>query len=126
MRERSCSAFMLLGGLFVTGLLSCIHGPSPSPVMAEPSAQIRGIYVMDLDDRVRVEVDGGGTIPYSMTTTAGSGGITLQLTGAVKGQDVQRVEIGRPPVAEIVPTEVMSPEQACNCSSSSPRRSYRQ
>ena len=113
MRERSSSTMrvVLVNAILVTGVLSYTAGLTSAPAMAEPDAPIRAIQVTDLDDRIHVELDGAGTLPYAVTSSRSATGVTLQLTGAVKAPDLQRMDVGKPPLAQIETTELQSPQQ---------------
>jgi len=68
------------------------------------------ITVVDAGDRVRVEVDSGRAVAYSMSTSEAPASVTVDLPGLLKGTSLQRMDINKPPLLEMIPSEVSKPK----------------
>lgn len=92
-------------------LLSCAHDPS-APENADLGQQTRpleSLRITDLPDRLRVEVEGGDSLAYDLSTSLVPASVTVDLPGFSKGAHLQRMEVNKPPLLEVVPTEVSKP-----------------
>ncbi|MBI5410511.1 MAG: type IV pilus secretin PilQ [Nitrospirae bacterium] len=102
----------IIAASFATlSLLSCAHDPS-APENADLGRQTRpleSLRVTDLPDRLRVEVEGGDSLAYDLSTSLVPASVTVDLPGFSKGAHLQRMEINKPPLLEVVPTEVSKP-----------------
>lgn len=67
------------------------------------------ITVLDAGDRVRVEVDSGRAAAYSMSTSEAPASVTVDLPGLSKGAGLQRMDINKPPLLHMVPSELTQP-----------------
>ncbi len=77
-----------------------------SPETVKP---LERITVVDAGDRVRVEIDGGRAVAYSMSTSEAPASVTVDLPGLLKGAGLQRMDINKPPLLEMIPSEVSKP-----------------
>lgn len=113
MRYRHPYSMVLLAVLLLEGLLSCAHPPARSPyssMVAETApVALERILVSDTEDRVRLEVEGKRPMAYSLFTSAVPASVTVDLPGLVRGRDLGRIEVNKPPVLSILPEEVMKP-----------------
>lgn len=80
---------------------------SQPSVAAKP---LERITVVDAGDRVRVEVDSGRAVAYSMSTSEAPASITVDLPGLSKGAGLQRMDINKPPLLQMIPSEVSKPK----------------
>ncbi|MCP9462841.1 MAG: type IV pilus secretin PilQ [Nitrospira sp.] len=86
---------------------------------APPSEAVRPlerIAVVDAGDRVRVEVESGRPVAYSMATSEAPASVAVELPGFSKGTGLQRMEINKPPLLQMIPSEVSQPRQAVQLS----------
>jgi type IV pilus assembly protein PilQ len=67
------------------------------------------ITVMDAGDRVRVEVDSGRAAAYSMSTSEAPASVTVDLPGLSKGAGLQRMDVNKPPLLHVIPSELTQP-----------------
>jgi type IV pilus assembly protein PilQ len=68
------------------------------------------ITVVDAGDRVRVVVDSGRAVEYSMSTSEAPASVTVDLPGLTKGAGLQRTDINKPPLLHMIPSEVTQPK----------------
>lgn len=69
------------------------------------------ITVVDAGDRVRVEIDSGrAAVAYSMSTSEAPASVTVDLPGLSKGAGLQRMDINKPPLLQVIPSEVSQPK----------------
>jgi type IV pilus assembly protein PilQ len=67
------------------------------------------ITVVDAGDRVRVEIDSERAVAYSMSTSEAPASVTVDLPGLSKGAGLQRMDINKPPLLQMIPIEVSQP-----------------
>jgi type IV pilus assembly protein PilQ len=91
------------------GFLSCVHLPSEGTNSVQEATPLERLSVTDIGDRLRVEVDGGRPVVYSMSTSVAPISVTVDLPGLSKGKDLKRMDINKPPVLQVVPTDVSKP-----------------
>ena len=82
-------------------------GDAPSVEMAVKP--LERITVVDAGDRVRVEIDSGRAAAYSMSTSEAPASVTVDLPGLSKGTGLQRMDINKPPLLHVIPSEVTQP-----------------
>jgi type IV pilus assembly protein PilQ len=76
----------------------------------EAAKPLERITVVDAGDRVRVEVDSGRAVAYSMSTNEAPASVTVELPGLSKGPSLQRMDINKPPLLEMIPSEMSKPK----------------
>jgi len=76
----------------------------------EAAKPLERITVVDAGDRVRVEIDSGRAVAYSMSTSEAPASVTVDLPGLLKGTSLQRMDINKPPLLEMIPSEVSKPK----------------
>jgi type IV pilus assembly protein PilQ len=80
---------------------------SPADEAVKP---LERIAVMDAGDRVRVVVESGHAVAYSMSTNEAPASVTVDLPGLPKGAGLQRMDINKPPLLQMVPSEIAKPK----------------
>lgn len=93
------------------GLLSCAHqasGPAEETAAKDrPAAPIR---VSDLEDRIRLEIEGEQPISYDLSTSVAPASVTVELPGFVAGDALPAtLEVNKPPVLQVMTKEVTGP-----------------
>ena len=111
MSERHRYAIAVVGIVVLQGLLSCVHLPAESGSSIQETTPLERIGIADLGDRLRVEVDGGRPVVYSMSSTVEPASVTVDLPGLSKGRGLARMKLNKPPVLEVTPTEVAKPRE---------------
>jgi len=106
-RQMNASAVALI--VVLQGFLSCVHLPSEGTNSVQEATPLERLSVTDIGDRLRVEVDGGRPVVYSMSTSVAPVSVTVDLPGLSKGKDLKRLDINKPPVLQVVPTDVSKP-----------------
>ena len=109
MSERHKYAITVVFLVVLQGLLSCVHIPDESDNGTQATTPLERIGIADLGDRVRVELDGGRPVVYSMASSVEPASVTVDLPGFSKGSELARMKLNKPPVLEVTPTEVMKP-----------------
>jgi hypothetical protein len=105
-------ALTVLCSAMLPALVACAAFRSDKPPQAEATKPLQRLMVNALPDRLRVELDAGQAVTYSMSSTIEPATVTLTLPGLSKGTGLQRMELKQPPVLEVVPTEVSKPKPA--------------
>ncbi len=80
---------------------------SPTDEAVKP---LERITVVDAGDRVRVVVESGHAVAYSMSTNEAPASVTVDLPGLPKGAGLQRMDINKPPLLQMVPSEIAKPK----------------
>ena len=111
MSERHRYAIAVVGIVVLQGLLSCVHLPAESGSSIQETTPLERIGIADLGDRLRVEVDGGRPVVYSMSSTVEPASVTVDLPGLSKGRALARMKLNKPPVLDVTPTEVAKPRE---------------
>jgi type IV pilus assembly protein PilQ len=62
-----------------------------------------------LKNLLRVEIETGGALSYSTSTSVEPPSVTIDLPGVSKGVDLRRIEVNKPPVLQVVPMETVAP-----------------
>jgi type IV pilus assembly protein PilQ len=103
---------ILLGFLLVLGAISCSHltGEEVGPVTQ--GAILDRIAVSELADRIRIEVEGGHALTYSVSTSVVPSSVTVELPGLAKGDGLQPLEINTPPLLQVIPIGMSHPRTA--------------
>ena len=101
----------IAASLAVLGLLACAHEPSLSENddSGRETKPLEAIRITDLPDRLRVEVAGGDSLAYDLSTSLVPASVTVDLPGLSKGTDLRRLQVNKPPLLEVIPTEVSKP-----------------
>ncbi|MGH7165679.1 MAG: type IV pilus secretin PilQ, partial [Nitrospiraceae bacterium] len=90
-------------------LVSCVHLPPESPTSLGETRPLERVGVTDLADRLRVEVDVGRPLTYSLSSSIDPASVTVDLPGLSKGSALQITNVNKPPVVQVIPTEVSKP-----------------
>ncbi len=77
---------------------------------SEAARPLERITVVDAGDRVRVEIDSGRAAAYSMSTSEAPASVTVDLPGLSKGAGLQRMDVNKPPLLQVIPSEVLQPK----------------
>ena len=77
---------------------------------AEAAKPLERVTIIDAGDRVRVEIDGGRAVAYTMTANEAPASVVIELPGVQKGAGLQRMDINKPPLLHMVPSEVSEPK----------------
>jgi len=101
----------IAASLAVLGLLACAHEPSLSgnADSGREAKPLEALRITDLPDRLRVEVAGGDSLAYDMSTSLVPASVTVDLPGLSKGTELRRLQVNKPPLLEVIPTEVSKP-----------------
>lgn len=103
--------FYLSAILFLLLPASILPGVQAADVQPPEAAKsLERITVVDAGDRVRIEVDSGHAVVYSMSTSEVPASVTVDLPGLLKGAGLQRMEINKPPLLQMIPSEVSQPK----------------
>jgi type IV pilus assembly protein PilQ len=94
--------------LLVTLMLQVSLAADSQP--AEAAKPLERINVVDVGDRIRVELDSGRAVAYSMSTSEAPASVTVDLPGLSKGAGLQRMDINKPPLLQVIPSEVSQPK----------------
>ncbi|MGH7252219.1 MAG: type IV pilus secretin PilQ [Nitrospiraceae bacterium] len=111
MSERDRYAITVVVIVALQGLLSCVHLPAESGISIQETTPLERIGIADLGDRLRVEVDGGRPVVYSMSSSVEPASVTVDLPGYSKGRGLARMKLNKPPVLDVTPTEVTKPRE---------------
>lgn len=91
-------------------LLLVLAPPTPLAADSLPgdsaAKPLERITVVDAGDRVRVVVDTGRAVEYSMSTSEAPASVTVNLPGLPRGAGLQRTEINKPPLLQMIPSEL--------------------
>ena len=93
MSERHRYAIAVVGIVVLQGLLSCVHLPAESGSSIQETTPLERIGIADLGDRLRVEVDGGRPVVYSMFSSVEPASVTVDLPGFSKGRELARMKL---------------------------------
>ncbi|MEK7293681.1 MAG: type IV pilus secretin PilQ [Nitrospirota bacterium] len=84
--------------------------PAADSQPLEAAKPLERITAVDAGDRVRVEIDSGRAAAYSMSTSEAPASVTVDLPGLSKGAGLQRMDVNKPPLLQIIPSEVSQPK----------------
>src|SRR5436853_6214159 len=110
MNAKSIVSLSLCTLMVFQGLVSCMHQPSPGMGIPSPITSLDRIGVTELDDRVRIEVEGGRPMTYSLSTNASPASATVDLPGFSRGSQAERLVINKGPVLELSALGVTTPQ----------------
>ena len=85
MNAKSIVSLSLCTLMVFQGLVSCVHRPSSGTEIPSPLTALDRIGVTELDDRIRIEVEGGRPMTYSLSTNASPASVTVDLPGFSRG-----------------------------------------
>lgn len=108
-RRVAVKIMLVLLLLSLQGLGSCAHLPPEEPEAIRESRLLTEIGVTDLGDKLRIELDGGSPLSYTMSTSVVPPSVTVDLPGLLKGADLERMEVNQPPVLRVIPREISFP-----------------
>lgn len=83
---------------------------------SEAVKPLERIVVVDAGDRVRVEIESGRATAYSLASSEAPASVTVELPGFSKGTDLQRMDINKPPLLQVIPSEISQPRPAVQLS----------
>ncbi|MEE9203901.1 MAG: type IV pilus secretin PilQ [Nitrospirales bacterium] len=109
MSSRRLGVKIMLVLLSLQGLGSCAHLPPEEPDATRESRLLTEIGVTDLGDKLRIELDGGSPLSYTISTSVVPPSVTVDLPGLSKGADLERMEVNHPPLLRVIPREISSP-----------------
>lgn len=95
--------------LVFQGFVSCMHRPSAVASGELEMASLKKVDVIDLDDRLRIEVDGDRSMTYALSTSTSPASVTVDLPGFARGPQVDRTPINKDGVVEMSAEEVTTP-----------------
>lgn len=110
MNAKSIISWSLCTLMVFQGLVSCMHRPSPGTEIPSPITSLDRIGVTELDDRVRIEIEGGRPMTYSLSTNASPASVTVELPGFSRGSQAERLVINKGPVLELAAQDVSAPQ----------------
>ena len=84
--------------------------PLPVRKYHRPSQRLIGIGVTELDDRIRIEVEGGRPMTYSLSTNASPASVTVDLPGFSRGSQAEHLAINKGTVLELAAQDVSAPQ----------------
>ncbi|MGH7233229.1 MAG: type IV pilus secretin PilQ [Nitrospiraceae bacterium] len=109
MKSRRISPIMVLSILLLQGALSCMYRPTLSFADSVEAKPLDRVGVTDLGNRLRIEVDGGQSLSYSLSTGVAPASVTVELPGLARGTRLETLDINTPPVLQMVPREIVKP-----------------
>jgi len=109
MSSRRFGVKIMLVLLSLQGLGSCAYPPPEQPDATRESRLLTEISVTDLGDKLRIELDGGSPLSYTVSTSVVPPSVTVDLPGVSKGADLERMEVNHPPLLRVIPREISSP-----------------
>lgn len=107
-----CKSTSLAASAVLVGLVFWVPRPAASIEAGTDTKPLERVDVVDLSDRVRVQVDGGRPVSYTMATSLEPIRVTVELPGFSKGKDLHPLGINKPPLLEVIPSEVSKPQPA--------------
>ncbi|MGH7255977.1 MAG: AMIN domain-containing protein, partial [Nitrospirales bacterium] len=90
-------------------MLACSHTPDPQAVQDVQVRPLERIHVTELEDRLRLELEAGEALSYSLSTNQVPASVTILLPGRSRGAGLSPLEINAGPVLRVVPQEVQKP-----------------
>ena len=111
MNAKSIVSLSLCTLMVFQGLVSCMHRPSPGTGIESPRTSLDRVAVIELRDRLRIEVEGGGRpMTYSLSSSASPASVTVDLPGFLRGSQPERLIINKGPVMELTAQDVSMPK----------------
>lgn len=112
MNAKSIVSLSLCTLMVFQGLVSCMHQPATgsSTGIASPLTSLDRIGVTELNDRIRIEVEGGRPMTYSLSTNASPASVTVDLPGFSRGSQAEHLAINKGPVLELAAQDVSVPQ----------------
>lgn len=107
MNMRRPSSLLIVPIVILHGLLACLHSSLANTI--SEVKPLNHIDLIDLGNRLRIEVDGGRPIVYSVFTNEIPANVTIDLPGFSKGSNLRPLEINHPPLLRMLPNEVLKP-----------------
>ena len=83
------------------GFVSCMHRPSPVAGGKLEMATLDRVDVIELPDRLRIEVDGGRPMTYALATSTSPASVTVDLPGFSRGPQIEHMAINKGPIASV-------------------------
>ena len=111
MTRTQLAAITVLTAYGIAGFVSCGHAPAERVAPTQGSKTLERITVTESSDRVHVELLAGGPVSYALSTSMAPPSVTVDLPGMTKGKELERLEVKKSPVLEIVPNEVTKPRE---------------
>src|SRR3982751_1676887 len=109
MNAKSIVSLSLCTLMAFQGLVSCMHRPSSSPSLEPPIPALDGLRVTESGDGLRIEVQGGRPMTYSLATQASPASVTVDLPGFTRGTQAERLAINKGPVLELTTQDISTP-----------------
>jgi type IV pilus assembly protein PilQ len=108
MNAKSIVSLSLCTLMVLQGLVSCMHRSS-SPSMKPPITALDRVSVTESADRLRIEVEGGRPMTYSLATQASPASVTVDVPGFSRGTQAERLIINKGPVLDLTAQDVSAP-----------------
>ena len=110
MNAKSIVSLSLCTLMVFQGLVSCMHRPAPGTAGESPNTSLDRVAVTELGDRLRIEIDGGRPMIYSLSSSASPARVTIDLPGFSRGSQPERLVINKGPVLDLTAQEVSTPK----------------
>ncbi|MDF2457894.1 MAG: putative Type pili biosis protein PilQ [Nitrospira sp.] len=110
MNAKSIVSLSLCTLMVLQGMVSCMHRPSPGTGVEVPNTSLDRVDVTELGDRLRIEVEGGRPMTYSLSSSASPARVTVDLPGFSRGSQPERLVINKGPVLELTAQDVSMPK----------------
>jgi type IV pilus assembly protein PilQ len=91
------------------GFVSCMHRPSLVAGGKLEMATLDRVDVIELPDRLRIEVDGGRPMTYALATSTSPASVTVDLPGFSRGPQIEHMAINKGPIVDMVAEDVTVP-----------------
>lgn len=110
MNAKSIVSLSLCTLMAFEGAVSCMHRPSLGTETPSSLTSLDRIGVTEVGDRVRIEVEGGRPMTYSLSTNASPPSVTVDVPGFSRGHQAERLVINKGPVLELAAQDVSTPQ----------------
>jgi type IV pilus assembly protein PilQ len=110
MNDKLIVSLSLCTMMVFQGLVSCMHRPSPGTGVESPNTSLDPVGVTELGDRLRIEVEGGRPMTYSLSNSDSPARVTVDLPGFSRGSQPERLVINKGPVIELTAQDVSTPK----------------
>ena len=110
MNAKSLVSLSLCTMMVFQGLVSCMHRPSPAAGVESPNMSLDRVGVTELSDRLRIEVEGGRPMTYSVSSSDSPARVAVDLPGFSRGSQPERLVINKGSVLELTAQDVSTPK----------------
>jgi type IV pilus assembly protein PilQ len=108
--------FATIGASMVLLLVYALGIAGSGEATTDAVRSLERIAIAEVGDRIRVEIEGAGLAAYSVASSEVPASLTVELPGFSQGIGLERMDVNKPPLLQLIPHYISKPRSAVQLS----------